>query len=84
MDLNFARCQLHALSPFGVYKPLVIHYIDSNSHVFNIEMREWPGDEAMLTRVHFAMTLYMYTVIVLKTGTAVLVITLQLLVLFVY
>ena len=22
MDLNFARCQLHALSPFGVYKPL--------------------------------------------------------------
>ena len=24
MDLNFARCQLHALSLFGIYKPLVL------------------------------------------------------------
>ena len=24
MDLEFARCQLHALSPSGVHKPLVI------------------------------------------------------------
>ena len=23
MDLKFARCQIHALSPFGVYKPLL-------------------------------------------------------------
>ena len=38
------------------------YYVDSNSRVFNIEMREWPGNEAMLIRVHFAM----YTVIVLR------------------
>ena len=30
MDLKFARCQLHALSPSGVYKPLILLYVHTS------------------------------------------------------